>query len=161
MSETESHPIATVESAFPRSELERLFDEIETDFFGRSTFFPTFRPFGSLAHPHRVARTDIVDTGPAYRFETELPGVAKENVEIRVRGSTVEVKSKTAAESEKKDAEYLHRERSVQSFYRAVELPEPVIGSEAKATLKDGVLTLELPKVRPTPAPEAVEVKVQ
>ncbi|HYA54299.1 MAG TPA: Hsp20/alpha crystallin family protein, partial [Thermoplasmata archaeon] len=66
-----------------------------------------------------------------------------------------------ATESEQKEEHYLHRERTFAGFYRAFELPEPVVAAQAKAKVVNGVLELELPKESPTPSPEEVKVSVE
>ena len=109
----------------------------------------------------RAARTDVTDTGPSYRVTAELPGIPKEKLEITVQGTTVELRAKNEETSEPKGGSYLHQERRSASFYRGVELPEPVSPEKATARLTDGVLVLELPKLHPEPVPTTVKVPVQ
>jgi HSP20 family protein len=109
----------------------------------------------------RPARTDIVDTGSSYKVTAEVPGIPKEKLEIRVHGNSVEIRSEDDRKVEEPRGEYLHRERTYQGFYRAVELPEPVVAEKATAKVVDGVLELELPKQKPTPSPAEVRVPVE
>lgn len=136
----------------------------------RSRFFDEWglTPFGPLATTTpdgqggflRLARTDISDAGTAYKIVTEIPGIPKENLDIRVRGTTVEIRGQATQETREKDGEYLHQERRYSGYYRALELPEPVQANEAKAKVENGLLELELPKLHPTPSPAEVKVKV-
>jgi HSP20 family protein len=109
----------------------------------------------------RPARTDVTDTGKSYRIVAEVPGIPKDKLDIRVKGTSVEIRGENESAKEEKGKEYVHRERSYAGFYRALELPEPVLGAEAKAKVENGLLELELPKQTPTPSPDEVKVAVQ
>ncbi len=99
-----------------------------------------------------VIPLDIVDTGPALVIQTNLPGVKAEEINISVTGNTLTIKGDLQEKEELKGANYLRRERRTASFSRSVTLPVEVDGEQGEAKLKDGVLTLTLPKadaVRP------------
>ncbi|MGA7922753.1 MAG: Hsp20/alpha crystallin family protein, partial [Thermoplasmata archaeon] len=151
----------------PWLEFERTFDDLSRRFFGSLGLAPAFDAPHSNARASpgkpafRAMPADVADSGTAYQIVAEVPGVPKDGVDIRVRGSNVEITALHATEATGDDKEVLRRERSYRSFYRAVELPEPVVASEAKATLQNGVLTLELPKQNPTPTADATKVPVQ
>jgi HSP20 family protein len=108
----------------------------------------------------RAPRMDVTDTGTSYKVVAEIPGIPKEKLDIRVRGASVEIDAESETETEAKEEHYLRRERAYSGFYRALELPEPVIGTEAKAKVVNGVLELELPKQHPTPSEAEVKVAV-
>ncbi len=137
----------------------------------RAEFFRTFglEPFAALFPPSeatdaprylRAPRVDVTDTGTAYRIVADVPGIPKEQLDIRVRGTDVEIRGENAQESEEKKKDYVHRERTYSGFYRHLEMPEPVVGTDAKAKVENGVLELELPKVTPTPSADEVKVAV-
>ncbi len=99
-----------------------------------------------------VIPLDIVDTGPALVIQTNLPGVKAEEINISVTGNTLTIKGDLQEKEDLKGANYLRRERRTASFSRSVTLPVEVEGEQGEAKLKDGVLTLTLPKadaVRP------------
>ena len=131
----------------------------------------TFTPFGRAAvgsplattsgRGLRLAPTDLVDTGTAFELDVEIPGIPKDKLEVSLRGTHLEIRGEATESKESDQKGWVHRERSYAGFYRAVELPEPVRSTEAKATVKDGVLHLELPKLAPTPSPDEVKVPVQ
>jgi HSP20 family protein len=106
----------------------------------------------------RAAMIDVRDTGKAFRIVAEIPGVPKELLDIRVRGSVVEIRGEQTAEDVEKDSEFVRWERTRAGFYRRLELPEAVAAAQAKCTVENGKLNLELPKV--TRAPSTDEVKV-
>jgi len=143
----------------PWTEIDRAFDAMRRRFaesFGISPF-SAFEELGTL----RAPRTDVTDTGASYKVVAEIPGVPKEKLDVRIRGGTVEIRAENAGEKEEKDEHYLRRERTYSGFYRAFELPESVVATEAKAKVADGVLELELPKQHPTPSEHEVKVAVQ
>lgn len=147
------------------SDSDRLFEALwhrAHDVFGLLPFEgPTGAPWTELDSTLRTAPTDVVDTGTAYQVRAEIPGVPKEQIEIRVKGNVVEISGENRSESTDKSSGYLHRERLMTGFRRAFELPEPVLAARATAKLVDGVLELELPKQSPTPSPAETTVKVE
>jgi HSP20 family protein len=149
----------------PWTELDRAFDAMRERFFdawGIAPFAGSSAPIeGTPTGFFRPARTDVSDTGKAYRIVAEIPGIPKEKLDIRIRGTSVEIRGENATESEGKDKEFVHRERSYAGYYRSLELPEAVVATEAKAKVENGLLELELPKQAPTPSPSEVKVSVQ
>lgn len=148
------------------TDLDRVFDEL-----GRR-FDETFglRPWGTfwtIETPQsvptlRAARTDVTDTGKAFKVTAEVPGLPKDALEIHVKGTSVEIRGEITQEKNgAKDEAYVHRERTHIGYYRALELPEPVLAQDAKATVVNGVLELELPKQHPTVPDTDVKVPVQ
>ena len=139
------------------SDFDRAFHEMTTRFFEPFGFAPALVSDGGV---YRPARTDVRDTGTAYRIVAEVPGIPKEKLDIRIRGSTVEIRGETAEETETKDGPFVHRERAYQGYYRSLELPEAVVPGEAKAKVDNGLLELELPKQHPSPSSTEVKVRV-
>ncbi len=156
--------LAKKETAEPWTDFDRMFDEMRSRFFDAfgvapfGAFFPATHHAGGVFRP---ARTDITDTGNAYKITAEIPGIPKDHLDIRIRGSAIEIRAESETKHEEKNAEFLHRERAYQGFYRALELPEPVVATEAKAKVENGVLELDLPKQHPTPSPAEVRVSVK
>jgi len=143
------------------TELDRAFQEMGARLFdplGLSPLATAVRSDGALFRP---ARTDVTDTGASYRVVAEVPGIPKEKLDIRVRGSVVEIRAENESETEEKEERYLRRERTYAGYYRALELPEPVVASDAKAQVVNGLLELELPKQHPTASEEEVRVSVK
>lgn len=159
MTDTQTSTLARPSPTDPFGALDEWFDEIAgriDEAFGLGT------PAAANARwPLRAARTDVKDLGDSFQILAELPGIPKEKLEIRVRGNEVEIRAESEeAVTEGTAPKFLVRERRHRGFLRTVELPEPVVGPKAQASLKDGVLTLELPKEHPEPVPSAVTVPV-
>jgi HSP20 family protein len=152
--------------AEPWTDFDRLLEGLHQQFFDAFGMLPA-EP-GSLwtggpafAPALRPARADVIDTGKAYRIVAEIPGIPKENLDIRVRGNSVEIRGESAKETSKQEDSVLQRERTYAGYYRSLDLPEAVVASDAKAKVENGVLELELPKETPTPSPAEVKVAVQ
>jgi HSP20 family protein len=148
------------------TDFDRVFDEIGRQF--DATF--GLRPWGTfwtLGVPPsvptlRAARTDVTDTGKAFKIVAEMPGLPKDAIEIHVKGTSVEIRGEVTQEKNgNADEAYVHRERTQVGYYRALELPEPVLAQDAKATVVNGVLELELPKQHPSVPDTDVKVPVQ
>jgi HSP20 family molecular chaperone IbpA len=140
---------------------EALWNRANTAFgllpFERSAFMP----WSHAGRFSRAAPTDVVDTGRAYQIKAEVPGIAKDQIQIRVKGNFVEISGENKTEKTEDSAGYLQQERTYTGFHRAFELPEQVVADKAKAQVVNGVLELELPKVTPTPESAETKVKVE
>jgi HSP20 family protein len=77
--------------------------------------------------------------------ELEVPGVRKDQVDISVTGDELSIRV-NRPESEEKDVTYHRRERPVGTFSRVVRLPVGIDADHVEAEIRDGVLTITLPK---------------
>lgn len=123
----------------PLSDIDRLFD----DFF--SSRFP--RAFGWDPALAQMPRVDVIDREDEVCVRAEVPGYRKEDIEISVSGDMVTLKGETGSEQKEDRDDYYYREISRGSFARTIRLPADVDDQKAKATMKDGVLELRLPKL--------------
>ncbi len=92
---------------------------------------------------------DLEDQGKMYRLTVDLPGFKKEDVQVELEEDAVTINAKRSESSDEKTKNYVHRERSSQTFYRKIGLPEEVLSDEAKASLNNGLLEVVLPKKQP------------
>ncbi len=121
-----------------------LVDDVFNDFFQRAGLVPTR---GAEAPTVARARMDVVDAGDKFDIKVDLPGVAKEDINVSVEGARVTLQAETRRQNETKDGErVLHTERTITSYARSFELPTEVSEDGAEATFENGVLTLALPK---------------
>ncbi len=124
------------------TELSRGFDRLFDDTFER---FYTVAA-GDAQGPRSPA-LDLTETNGAYQVKLEMPGVAKEDVQISVEGRAVHVQAHTQRTEESKEGErVLYRERSFASYARSFTLPAEIDTSDVTATLEHGVLSMSLPK---------------
>ncbi|UCG73305.1 MAG: Hsp20/alpha crystallin family protein [Chromatiales bacterium] len=96
----------------------------------------------------RPPSVDIIDRDTAIIARAEIPGVDKENLEINVGDRSLTIKGKTRHEEEKTEGDIHRREISAGAFVRTVTLPDAVDGRRTKATYKDGLLELKMPKLK-------------
>ncbi len=111
-------------------------------FFGDSfTRLPAAEAAGAWFPP-----VDILEEGDQLVLRAELPGVNKDDIDIRVENGTVTLRGEKKLEKEV-DSESAYRlERFYGSFARSFVLPTSIDADKIKATYKDGVLEVVLPK---------------
>ena len=123
-------------------DIDRMFD----DFMGRRWLRPFAweRPFAELpAFPS----VDVIDRDDEVMVRAEVPGYKKEDIEISVSNSTLTIKGETKTEEKEEKGDYYRCEISRGAFSRMIPLPAEVDDAKAKASMKDGVLELTLPKL--------------
>jgi HSP20 family protein len=108
-------------------------EEFERRFFGQRT---------------PALKTDIRETENAYILESDLPGFSREDIRAEIKNGYLTIRAERKSESENSNESYLRRERSYGSFSRAFNL-DGIDAEAITASFKDGVLTLELPKLAP------------
>jgi HSP20 family protein len=94
---------------------------------------------------------DVVETPDAYIVRAEVPGVAKDQIEVKVEERDVTIRTEYRDEVES-NGKSLWRERSFGKAVRTIRLPEAVDANAAQAKHVDGVLQLTLPKIAKTNA---------
>jgi HSP20 family protein len=88
---------------------------------------------------------DIAETGEAFLFQADLPGVTHGDVDISYENGNLTVQAK-ARPRQPQGTNYAWREYGVGHFYRSFSIDVPVNPDGIKAELKDGVLSLYVPK---------------
>jgi HSP20 family protein len=89
--------------------------------------------------------TNLYDTGDHLELCAEVPGLEKDDINIRIQGNYLEING--TRKSDAPEGYQAHRvERGTASFSRSFTLPSDVDADRAEAGLKNGVLTLKLPK---------------
>jgi len=123
---------------------ERFRNDFE-DLLFPSTWASTF----SLMPETRVPAMDLEDREKDFLLRAEMPGFKKENIEIDVQDNSVVITGEVGWKYDKKEHEYLCKERACKTFYRTVDLPEEIKVDEVTANLTEGVLEITLPKKIP------------
>lgn len=99
---------------------------------------------------------DIYETADGLVVKADLPGVAKENLDIRVENNLLTLRGKSGHVA---TGEPIYREYELVHFFRQFELNERVDQGKISADLKHGVLTLTLPKAEEA-KPRRIDVKI-
>jgi HSP20 family protein len=137
---------------YPGGEFDKMIDRFQremADFWGVPVRRP-WRPFMPVpGRAFTMPAVDLEDRGKDYRLTVELPGFSKEDVEVQVDEETVTINAKRMRTEEEKKTNYVRHERSAQTFYRRVTLPEKVKSNDAKASLNSGILEIVMPKIEP------------
>lgn len=129
----------------------RLFDPLTLD--------PIDDAFRALMRPWRLGvadgapriKIDLSEQDGNYLVKAEIPGVQKEDIDVRVDGDLVTISAETTTEKEETEkGRMLCKERQQGYASRSFTLACPVDETRADASYKDGVLSLKLPKKAPT-----------
>ncbi len=124
-------------------EMERMFG----DFFGRS-----LRPFWdehrwpALGTGISTPAVDLYEEKDEIVAKAELPGMGKEDIEVNIDDHQLTIKGEKKKEEEVKEADYYRAERSYGSFVRVLDLPREIQVEKARASFKNGILEIRLPK---------------
>jgi HSP20 family protein len=89
---------------------------------------------------------DVTENKDSYVFKADVPGVKKEDLEITTTGNRLQISGKRDTEHEAKTDTLYTYERQYGSFTRSFTLPDGADLDHARSELKDGVLTLVIPK---------------
>ena len=106
-----------------------------------------------------IPLVDIGETTAEYVIKAEIPEVRKEDVKVTLEHGVLTIQGMRRQEAEEKGKKYHRVERSYGSFVRSFSLPDFVDDAKMQAVVKDGILTLHLPKSEEA-KPKAIEVKV-
>lgn len=88
----------------------------------------------------------------------ELPGVGKDDIEVNVRENSLTIKGEKKRKEEVKEENYYRSERSYGAFVRTVELPQEIQVDKARASFKEGLLEVRMPK---SEAAKRKEIKIK
>lgn len=108
----------------------------------------------------RNISVDIREDEDKYVLEAELAGVSEKDVDINVENDMLTISSSREEKNEEKKEGYILKERRSSSFCRSFMLPKDVDTGKIDASVKDGVLTLDMPK-RPEAKPKKISVKAK
>jgi len=133
----------------PFEEMERMFD----NFFERRwlhRFQKGWPSFPKLAAPFKgiTPSVDVIDRDDEVVVKAELPGVDKKDLEVSVSQNTVTIKGSTSREEKEEKGDYYRCEISRGSYARTLSLPADIDEENTKASFKDGILELTLPKLK-------------
>jgi HSP20 family protein len=105
-----------------------------------------------------VPTFEVKETKDSYTFKADLPGVKESDVEISLSGNMLTISGKREEEKKDEGDRYFAYERSYGTFSRSFTLPEGADTEHVRAELKDGVLTIAVPK-KPEVQPRRIDVQ--
>jgi HSP20 family protein len=105
-------------------------------------------------------RMDVFEKDGNLVVKAELPGVKKEDIQLTLDRGDLEIRGERKAESEVKEDDYYHVERSYGGFYRRLPLPFEVNAERIQANYSEGVLEISIPRpAEEKPQPHKISVK--
>lgn len=121
--------------------------------FGRNMFDDLFG--GSLGNygANNLMRTDVRETGNAYEFTMDMPGVRKEDIKAELNDGYLTVSAETNCSNDEKDndGKYIRRERHYGSCSRSFYVGNAVTKNDIKASFENGTLRMTIPKMEDKP----------
>ena len=130
-------PVVNFKRRFPDYS-ETIFDD----------FFPSFNSSYS-------PEVNVVENGDEFKIEIAVPGALKSDFNLVVEDDVLTVSAERKHEKDEKNDHYLRKEFGYESFKRSFGLPESVNQDEIKASYKNGILNVDIPKkeeAKPRPA---------
>lgn len=118
----------------------RLRGQID-ELFGRYVKPTAFDPDSDM-----IVALDVAETDRAYEFKFDVPGVRREDIDIDFGQGHLSVSGERRHEATEEKKSYRQSERSFGAFSTSFALPADVDGDKISADLKDGVLTITVPK---------------
>ena len=124
--------------SLPVNPIERVFQS----FWGRDPFLVELAP----AFEEGTLALDVSEDESNVLVRASLPGFSRDDVHIEVHDAVLTINATHREESEESTERFYRRERRTGSLSRRIALPSQVDEAKASAELKDGILTLRLPK---------------
>jgi HSP20 family protein len=117
------------------------FAHLLENFFGED-----LAPSEDVSNRAWMPAVNIRETDAAFLVEAELPGLTKKDIEITLENNLLKLTGERRFEKDTKEENYHRVERQYGNFLRTFSLPSQVDANAVKATFKEGVLTIEVPK---------------
>jgi len=140
----------------PLREVRRIWDEMDRLFSG---FFERWPELGEREVGFAPA-IDVSETESEVQITAEVPGIEPKDISIKVQDDTLIISGEKKREKEEKGRTYHRVERCYGRFERAIRLPSEVEADKAKASYKNGVLTITIPKSEKV-KPKEIKVEIE
>ncbi|OIO55475.1 hypothetical protein AUJ46_01490 [Candidatus Peregrinibacteria bacterium CG1_02_54_53] len=114
-----------------------LFDE---------AFWDPFGFFGTHLAPRSIPAMNIAETPKELSISINVPGFEAKDIVVDTHNNVLSISGKAEQEQEENDKEWVCRESSFNAFQRQVRLPDYADGSRAECKVKNGVLSITIPK---------------
>lgn len=139
----------------PMREFEDLVDR-----YTRSMGWPLTRGQELVTKGDWLPRVDISEMDEAFVIKAEIPEVQKDDVKVGVDNGVLTIQGERRQEKDEKKEKFHRVERYYGSFVRSFTLPDNVDAAGIRATFKDGMLNLTLPKTAAA-KPKQIEISVE
>jgi len=124
--------------------------KLERDYYSYlRTFCGDFIEIGSAVDKPYLAPstpTNVMETKDCYRIQLALPGFRRNQIHLRVEDGVLMISAEVKRQKDEQFKKYFKQEIFSSSFEKSILLPEDVNDDDIKASFKDGLLEIELPK---------------
>lgn len=132
-------------------------DRVLTQFFNDPFFAPTSLA-GLVNIEEGTLALDVSEDEKNVIVRASLPGFKKDNISVEIHDGVLSINAQQTEETEEKSERFYRKERRTGSVSRRLALPSDVVEDETHAELKDGVLTLRMPKKHAKNGPRKVKI---
>lgn len=150
---TDVTPVSSVGSLMSFDDFDTFFD----DFLSRRWPRLLDWNFPTLSVEKGFPKVDIIDHDNEIEVQAALPGVKKDDLDVIINNQVITIRTSTK-EEKKEEGKYFRREITRGEYQRTLSLPDYVDCDNAKATFKDGILTVTMPKTEKTKR-KSIEIK--
>lgn len=140
-----------------KQELDRLRKDLDSLFIRFRRGFGVPRTFVEGAD---MLSTELSETGDFLVLTAKIPDIRPENIKISVTDDTLRLTAESSEDLVEKGVNFQKFIKSDRSFSRTISLPCRIVTEDVKATYKDNVLKIELPKCKPE-EPRGVNVEIK
>ena len=134
---------------------DKMFDQIVATQFPDITKSVGVKPYQGSAYP----KVNVYEYDDKVGIVAEIPGLDKKQLNVEVENGTLTISGEKHSIKEDEGAKVLRRELKASSFKRNFELGEDLDGDNIKATFKNGILNIDIPKIEPE-QPKKTFVKI-
>lgn len=127
----------------PFEEMERMFNDFLQQRFWGQSWMPRMRFPESTDVSTSI---DMFEDGNELVIKADIPGMKKEDIKIDLSDNVLSISGEKKSEEKTEQKDYYRVERSFGAFNRKLHLPVEVQVDQAKASFKDGVLEIRMPK---------------
>jgi HSP20 family protein len=143
----------------PWSELAAARQEMD-DFVTRAFGFTPLSRMLSAPSQAGLPPVELYETGEGYQFRVHLPGISREDINLEVAGHRLALWGERRGYTPPEGAKVLANTATCGGFRFAYELPEKILTEDVKATYRDGILEVWVPKAEPVRT-SAVKVAIE
>ena len=124
---------------------DKMFDQIVSTQFPEITKSVGVKPYQGSAYP----KVNVYEYDDKVGIVAEIPGLDKKQLEVSVEEGVLTISGDKHSTFESDGAKVLRRELKQSSFKRQFELGDLLDGDKIKANFKDGLLSIDIPKIEP------------
>ncbi len=131
-------------------EMDRLFDNVFAAFGVPAV--PGYSGLPDSGLDVMSPQVDVSGDDKQYEVVVDVPGLSADDISVEVHGDTLTISGSKEDKNESKDKHFYRVERRYGAFRRTLSLPDDARADDIRASLKDGVLRLEIPRVEGQPS---------